>query len=62
MVVVTTPDLDSAYRIFSVLNDRGMDLSPTDILKADIIGALAQQEGKAVTQKFAQRWEGIEES
>src|SRR6185436_10016701 len=25
MVVVSTPDTDSAYRIFSVLNDRGLD-------------------------------------
>ncbi len=24
LVVVSTPDLDSAYRIFSVLNDRGL--------------------------------------
>jgi uncharacterized protein with ParB-like and HNH nuclease domain len=33
LVVVATPDLDSAYRIFSVLNSRGLDLSATDILK-----------------------------
>ncbi|MGH2485242.1 MAG: DUF262 domain-containing protein, partial [Ktedonobacterales bacterium] len=25
LIVVTTPDLDSAYRIFSVMNDRGLD-------------------------------------
>ena len=30
LVVVSTPDLDSAYRIFSVLNDRGLQLSLTD--------------------------------
>ena len=40
LVVVSTTDQDSAYRIFSVLNDRGLDLSPTDILKAQIIGGL----------------------
>ena len=40
LVVVTTPDLDSAYRIFSVLNARGLDLRLTDLLKAEIIGAI----------------------
>ena len=35
-VVVSSPDLDSAYRIFSILNNRGLDLSHTDILKAEI--------------------------
>ena len=59
LVVVSTPDLDSAYRIFSVLNDRGMDLSPTDILKADVIGQLADDEAKEAT--YTKRWEDIEE-
>jgi uncharacterized protein with ParB-like and HNH nuclease domain len=42
LVVVATPDLDSAYRIFSVLNSRGLDLSPTDILKAEVIGKIEE--------------------
>ena len=57
LVVVSTSDRNSAYRIFSVLNDRGLDLSPTDILKADIIGALPQD----VRPRYAAIWEGIEE-
>ena len=58
LVVVSTPDFDSAYRIFSVLNDRGLDLSHTDILKSEIIGCIpeAQQEG------YNKRWEDTEES
>ena len=36
LVVVEASDEDSAYRVFSVMNDRGLDLSPTDIFKADI--------------------------
>ncbi|MGI0486402.1 DUF262 domain-containing protein [Pantanalinema rosaneae CENA516] len=56
LVVVSTPDMDSAYRIFSVLNDRGLDLSHTDILKSEIIGKipLDQQE------QYNRRWEDIE--
>lgn len=56
IVIIHTPDLDSAYRIFSVLNSRGLDLSPTDILKADIIGAISEEE----REKYTYRWENIE--
>jgi len=58
LVVVETPDLDSAYRIFSVLNSRGLDLAATDILKAEIIGAVPDTKKVSYTTK----WEDIEES
>ncbi len=58
LVVVSTPDLTSAYRIFSVMNDRGMDLSPTDILKSEVIGAIANEQER---EQYAQIWEGEEE-
>ncbi|MBU1194091.1 MAG: DUF262 domain-containing HNH endonuclease family protein [Proteobacteria bacterium] len=58
LVVVATPDIDSAYRIFSVMNDRGLDLSATDILKSNIIGKIPDSEKQAYTDK----WEDIEES
>jgi len=58
LVVVATPDLDSAYRIFSVLNSRGLDLSPTDILKSEIIGAIPSIQRESYTNK----WEDAEES
>lgn len=40
LVVVSTPSQKSAFRIFSVMNNRGLDLLPSDILKADIIGKI----------------------
>ncbi len=58
LVVVSTPDLTSAYRIFSVLNDRGMDLSPTDILKSETIGAITSERER---EQYAQKWELEEE-
>lgn len=58
LVVVATPDIDSAYRIFSVMNDRGLDLSATDILKSSIIGKVPDSEKEAYTEK----WEYIEEN
>mgnify|MGYP000944511624 CR=1 FL=1 len=40
LVVVSTPDLASAHRIFSVMNARGLDLTAADIFKATVIGSL----------------------
>lgn len=57
LVIVTATDRDSAYRIFSVMNDRGLDLSPTDILKANIIGEIPV----ANQDVYSQKWEDIEE-
>jgi uncharacterized protein with ParB-like and HNH nuclease domain len=53
MVVVATPDLDSAYRIFSVLNNRGLDLSHADILKSEIVGKIPP----ALQEKYSNLWE-----
>jgi Protein of unknown function DUF262/Protein of unknown function (DUF1524) len=58
LVVVSTPDLDSAYRIFSILNSRGLPLAPGDILKAEIVGAIEDSQRDAYTKK----WEDLEES
>lgn len=57
LVVVSASDQNSAYRIFSVMNDRGLDLSPTDILKANIIGAMPE----AIRTTYTDKWEEIEE-
>ena len=57
LVLVSTPDLDSAYRIFGVMNSRGLDLSATDVLKAEIIGAMPE----ALREVYTTRWEDEEE-
>ncbi len=56
LVVVSASDVESAYRIFSVMNNRGIPLSPTDILKADVIGKMPS----GSEEKYAKRWEDIE--
>ncbi len=58
LVVVSTPDLDSAYRIFSVLNDRGLDLTSADILKAEIIGQIPE----IAQAEYTTKWDETEES
>lgn len=59
LVTVATPDLDSAYRIFGVLNSRGLDLSATDILKAEIIGGIEPALRDAYTKKWEDEEEGL---
>lgn len=58
LIVVSTHDLDSAYRIFTVLNDRGLDLSHADILKAQIIGGIPQE----YQHEYTTRWESTEDN
>lgn len=57
MVTVSTPDLDSAYRIFSVMNSRGMPLAPSDIFKSQVIGAIPDVD----KHYYADLWEKLEE-
>ena len=50
LVVVSAYDRDSAHRIFSVLNARGLDLTPTDILKADVVGDIRGDDQDSYTR------------
>jgi len=56
VVIVSTPNFNSAFRIFTVLNDRGLDLLPSDIYKAKVIGNVPEIEQDLYTNK----WEEIE--
>ena len=56
LVAVITGNQKSAFRIFSVLNSRGLDLLPTDILKPDILGSLTEE----LQSEYTQRWEDVE--
>lgn len=55
IVIVSTPGKKSAFRIFSVMNNRGLDLLPCDILKADLIGKLDREQGV-----YTEKWEYLE--
>lgn len=58
LVVVSTPELASAHRIFSVMNARGLDLSPADIFKSRTIGAIDE----SVRAEYAKKWETEEQN
>lgn len=57
LVVVSTPSQESAFRIFTVMNSRGLDLLPTDIIKSTVIGNLLKEK----QQEYTEKWEGLEE-
>lgn len=57
LVVVAVPTPDSARRIFTVLNARGLDLTPTDILKASLLERIR---GEKAQRHAADRWDAIE--
>ncbi|MGN7251937.1 DUF262 domain-containing protein [Arthrobacter sp. SAFR-014] len=56
LVMVSTEDLDSAHRIFSVMNARGLDLSAADIFKAELIGRVPEN----LRSDYADKWEVAE--
>lgn len=61
MVYVASPNLDDAFRMFTVLNDRGMKLRGSDILKTLNLRALREaQVGEPERRKWAQFWEDLE--
>jgi Protein of unknown function DUF262 len=56
LVVVAVPTPDAARRIFTVLNARGLDLTPTDILKAELLERADDE------TSLANRWEQVEQA
>ena len=57
VVAVQTTSEKSAFRVFSILNNRGLSLMPSDIIKAEVIGNIESTKQNEYTQK----WEGFEE-
>ncbi|AVD88554.1 DUF262 domain-containing protein [Pseudomonas sp. SWI44] len=56
-IYVATEDLDDAFRLFTILNDRGIPLSNSDILKAKNLGAVTKESERS---KWAENWEEVE--
>lgn len=56
-IYVSTDNTEDAFRMFTILNDRGIPLTNADILKSQNIGALSNDKE---VNKFARMWEEIE--
>ena len=57
MVMVGSTDYADAYRMFHVLNDRGIPLGPSDILKARVVSSIPQER----QSEYAQKWDTVTE-
>jgi uncharacterized protein with ParB-like and HNH nuclease domain len=57
LIYVSTEDLEDAFRLFTILNNRGIPLRNSDILKSMNLGALDKPEEKV---KYAKMWEEAE--
>lgn len=63
---VVAEDHDSALRIFTTLNDRGLPLSDADIFKAELYKYYKEKgekegQGEEATSGFIERWKKLEE-
>ena len=57
LIYVATQDLEDAFRLFMILNDRGVPLRNSDILKSMNLGELATDKEKL---RYAKLWEEAE--
>lgn len=57
LIYVSTEDLEDAFRLFTILNNRGIPLRNSDILKSMNLGALTTQAEKV---RYAKMWEEAE--
>jgi len=57
MIYVSTENLDDAFRLFTILNNRGVPLRNSDILKSQNLGELEKEADKA---RYAKMWEEAE--
>lgn len=59
LIVVSTPDSEAAFRIFAVLNDRGLDLTAADIIKNELLGKIVDADQQDV---YVKKWEDAEDA
>ncbi len=57
LIYVATENLEDAFRLFTILNDRGIPLRNSDILKAQNLGSLESEIDKA---RYGRMWEEAE--
>ena len=58
LVYVSSPNLEDAFRMFTVLNDRGMRLRGSDILKTSNLRAMHENKiNETEIRDWAQKWE-----
>jgi len=59
-IYVATEDREDAFRLFTILNNRGIPLTNADILKAISIGEIEKSGNKKLAEEYAKKWEYIQ--
>ncbi len=59
-IYVATEDREDAFRLFTVLNNRGIPLTNADILKAINIGEIEKLGNKKDAENYAKKWEDVQ--
>ena len=59
-IYVATEDREDAFRLFTILNNRGIPLTNADILKAINIGEIEKSGNKKLAEEYAKKWEDIQ--
>lgn len=57
LIYVSTDNEEDAFRLFTILNDRGISLTSADIIKSTNIGALVNEKDQ---NEYARLWEEME--
>lgn len=59
-IYVATENREDAFRLFTILNNRGIPLTNADILKAINIGEIEKADRKEEAEVYAKKWEEIQ--
>lgn len=59
-IYVATEDREDAFRLFTILNNRGIPLTNADILKAMNIGEIEKSGNKKLAEEYAKKWEDMQ--
>ncbi len=59
-IYVATEDREDAFRLFTILNNRGVPLTNADILKAINIGKIENSGEQKLAEGYAKKWEDIQ--
>jgi len=59
-IYLSTENREDAFRLFTIINNRGVPLTNADILKAINIGEIEKAENKELAEEYAKKWEYIQ--
>ncbi len=59
-IYVATENREDAFRLFTILNNRGIPLTNADVLKAINIGEIEKSGNKKLAEDYARKWEDIQ--